>query len=137
MKIHRGRSAWVLLMLVAGLGLTGCGAGADGMSQGQNIEETPPAPATTSPVSVSVPNQVVIDNFTFRPAKLTVTAGTKVTWINRDDVPHTATSTVKPRLFNSGTLDTDDQFTHVFTTPGTYEYFCAVHPHMTAQLIVK
>jgi plastocyanin len=85
----------------------------------------------------SLPNQVVIDNFAFKPARLTVPAGTRVTWVNRDDVPHTATSTARPRLFDSGTLDTDDQFAHVFTTPGTYDYFCAVHPHMTGQIIVK
>jgi plastocyanin len=83
------------------------------------------------------PNQVVIDNFAFRPATITVKAGTKVTWVNRDDVPHTVTSTKKPRLFHSGTLDTDDKFEHVFSEPGTYEYFCAVHPHMTGKVIVK
>jgi plastocyanin len=84
-----------------------------------------------------VPNQISIDNFTFDPPKLTVAVGTKVTWLNRDDVPHTATSSVKPRQFDSGTLDTDDHFEHVFTTPGVYDYFCAVHPHMTGQIIVK
>ncbi len=81
--------------------------------------------------------EVVIDNFTFSPPKITIAAGTKVTWINHDDVPHTATSTVKPRAFDSGTLDTDEKFSYVFATPGTYDYFCAVHPKMTAQIIVK
>jgi plastocyanin len=81
--------------------------------------------------------QIVIDNFTFNPAKLTVAAGTTVTWLNRDDVPHTATSSSKPKAFDSGTLDTDGKFSHVFTKPGTYDYFCAVHPHMTGQVIVK
>lgn len=81
--------------------------------------------------------EVVIDNFTFDPPKLTIAAGTKVTWINHDDVPHTATSSTKPRAFDSGTLDTDQKFSFVFTTPGTYDYFCAVHPKMTGQVIVK
>jgi plastocyanin len=81
--------------------------------------------------------EVVIDNFTFEPSKLTISAGTKVTWVNHDDVPHTATSTTKPRAFDSGTLDTDQKFSFVFATPGTYEYFCAVHPKMTGQIIVK
>jgi plastocyanin len=81
--------------------------------------------------------EVSIDNFTFDPPKLTISAGTKVTWINHDDVPHTATSTVKPRAFDSGTLDTDQKFSFVFTTPGTYDYFCAVHPKMTGQIIVQ
>jgi plastocyanin len=81
--------------------------------------------------------QVVIDNFTFAPREITVVPGTRVTWINRDDVPHTATSSVKPRTFDSSALDTDDTFSFVFEAPGTYEYFCAVHPHMTGKVIVK
>jgi plastocyanin len=85
----------------------------------------------------AVANQVVIDNFTFDPPTLTVPAGTTVTWVNHDDVPHTATSTAKPKRFESGTLDTDNKFSHVFTAPGTYEYFCAVHPKMTGKIIVK
>ena len=91
----------------------------------------------TAAAPETVPNQVVIDNFAFQPATLTVKAGTKVTWVNRDDVPHTATSTARPKRFDSRTLDTDDQFSHVFTAPGTYEYFCAVHPNMTGRVIVK
>jgi amicyanin len=82
-------------------------------------------------------NQVVIDNFKFEPRQLTVKAGTKVTWVNRDDVPHTATSTARPKAFDSKTLDTDQKFSHVFPTAGTYEYFCAVHPHMKGKIVVK
>ena len=81
--------------------------------------------------------EVVIDNFTFDPPKLTISPGTQVTWVNHDDVPHTATSSTKPRTFDSGTLDTDEKFSYVFTEPGTYDYFCAVHPKMTAQIVVK
>jgi plastocyanin len=81
--------------------------------------------------------QILIDNFSFDPPTLTVGIGTKVTWMNHDDVPHTVTSTAKPKRFNSGTLDTDGQFSHVFKDPGSYEYFCAVHPKMTGQIIVK
>ncbi len=87
--------------------------------------------------SSTTPNQVTIDNFAFNPKTLTVSVGTKVTWINRDDVPHTATSTIKPRVFDSKALDTDDKFSFVFTAPGTYPYFCAVHPHMTGEIVVK
>jgi plastocyanin len=83
----------------------------------------------------AVPNQVIIDNFSFQPANLTVKAGTKVTWVNHDDVPHTATDTDK--RFNSKTLDTDDQFAFTFEQPGTYNYYCALHPKMTGQIIVK
>ena len=95
-------------------------------------------PASSQPKAIAmkaVPNEVVIKNFSFQPATLTVKAGTKVTWINRDDVPHTATDVDK--RFNSKTLDTDDQFAFTFTEPGTYNYYCALHPKMTGQIIVK
>jgi plastocyanin len=79
--------------------------------------------------------QVTIDNFNFTPAAVTVHAGTKVTWVNKDDVPHTATSDDK--LFGSRALDTDDKFSFTFQTPGTYSYYCSVHPKMTGKVVVK
>ncbi len=115
------RALAVLLLLLPALTSAGCG----------------PAVAGDRAPAADPPNRIVIDNFTFRPAKLTVKAGTKVTWVNHDDVPHTATSSARPRAFNSGTLDTDGQFSFTFTTPGTYDYFCALHPRMTGQVIVK
>jgi plastocyanin len=78
---------------------------------------------------------VKIDNFTFGPAELTVTVGTAITWTNRDDIPHTVVSTDK--LFKSTALDTDDTFTFTFSTPGTFPYFCSLHPKMTGTVIVK
>ena len=77
-----------------------------------------------------------IDNFTFSPATLTVPAGTKVTWTNHDDIPHTVTSAATPPLFNSHALDTGDSFSFVFDTPGRYGYFCALHPHMQGTVVV-
>lgn len=85
----------------------------------------------------TVTNQVIIDNFTFGPAKLTIPVGTKVTWVNHDDVPHVIKSTGTEKGFTSRALDTDDQFSYVFSAPGTYIYFCAIHPMMTGQIIVK
>lgn len=79
--------------------------------------------------------KVKIDNFTFEPQKLTIKAGTTVTWKNEDDIPHTVTSTT--RTFKSKALDTDDSFSFTFTTPGTFEYFCSLHPHMTATVVVE
>ena len=81
--------------------------------------------------------KVEIDNFTFTPRSLTVARGTKVTWVNADDVPHTATSTETPPLFNSGLLDTDGSFSFTFEKAGTYRYFCGIHPHMTGEIVVK
>lgn len=78
---------------------------------------------------------VKIDNFTFTPSQLTVAAGTTVRWTNQDDVPHTIVADDKS--FKSKALDTDDVFTYTFTKPGTYKYFCGLHPKMTATVVVK
>ena len=80
-------------------------------------------------------NEIVIQNFAFEPSTLTVKPGTKVTWVNRDDEPHTATATDKS--FNSKTLENGDRFSTEFNAPGTYKYYCALHPKMTGQIIVK
>ncbi|HEY2138203.1 MAG TPA: cupredoxin family copper-binding protein [Xanthobacteraceae bacterium] len=78
--------------------------------------------------------EVKIDNFTFSPQKLTVKAGTTVTWTNDDDIPHTVTSTGH---FRSKALDTGDKYTFTFTTPGSFEYFCSLHPHMQGSVTVE
>jgi plastocyanin len=78
---------------------------------------------------------VKIENFTFAPQRVTVKAGTTVTWTNDDDIPHTVVSSTK--AFKSKVLDSDDKFSFTFTTPGIYEYFCSLHPHMTGTLVVE
>jgi plastocyanin len=94
-----------------------------------NLRANPPqAPAST---------EVKIDNFSFAPATLTVAVGTRVTWTNRDDIPHTVVSTDDPKAFKSKVLDTDEQFSYTFTKAGTYPYFCSVHPKMTGSVVVK
>jgi plastocyanin len=80
-------------------------------------------------------NVVAIDNFTFTPTELPIPAGTQVTWINKDDVPHTVVSV--DHKFKSRALDTDEKFSFVFQTPGKYQYFCSVHPMMIGMIIVK
>jgi plastocyanin len=77
---------------------------------------------------------VKIGNFTFGPQELKVKAGTTVTWTNEDDIPHTV---VSPNNFRSKALDTDGAFSFTFTTPGTYKYFCSLHPHMTGTIVVE
>jgi amicyanin len=78
--------------------------------------------------------EVKIDNFSFGPAALTVAVGTTVTWTNRDDIPHTVVSDDK--AFRSKVLDTDEKFSFTFTKPGTYGYFCSIHPKMTGKVVV-
>jgi plastocyanin len=79
---------------------------------------------------------ITIDNFSFMPAPMTVPVGTTVTWINHDDVPHTIVSEDQ-QSFKSKALDTDEKFSHTFDKPGTYSYFCSIHPKMVAKIIVE
>ena len=79
--------------------------------------------------------EVTIDNFSFTPGAVKVKAGTQVTWINRDDIPHTVDSA--QGKFKSSPLDTDDKFQFKFTDPGEYPYFCRIHPRMTGSIIVQ
>jgi len=81
--------------------------------------------------------EVKIDNFSFGPVALTVPVGTTVTWTNRDDIPHNAVSTDDPKIFKSKVLDTDEKFSFTFSKPGTYWYFCSIHPKMTGKIIVQ
>ncbi len=79
--------------------------------------------------------EVKIDNFSFTPKSMTLKAGAVVTWTNRDDIPHTATSTEKK--FASPVLDTDQAFSFKFQEPGSYPYFCKIHPTMTGTIVVE
>jgi len=80
-------------------------------------------------------NEITIDNFTFTPKELTVPVGTTVKWLNHDDIPHTIVE--KKTTFRSKALDTDDSYSFTFTSAGTFDYFCGLHPHMVGQVIVK
>ncbi|MFY9801749.1 MAG: cupredoxin family copper-binding protein [Candidatus Acidiferrales bacterium] len=110
---------WNVLLVVFLLSLSG----AIGSSFSIAAQQQPPA------------KEVTIDNFSFGPMELTIPAGTQVTWINKDDVPHVVMSV--DRIFKSKALDTDDKFSFTFHDPGTFEYFCSVHPKMTGKIIVK
>lgn len=79
--------------------------------------------------------EVKIDNFSFGPSSLTVALGTEVTWINRDDIPHTIVST--DGVFKSKVRDTDEKFSYRFTKAGTYSYYCSIHPKMTGKIVVQ
>jgi len=79
-------------------------------------------------VAAQEPNEVTIDNFTFGPKELTVAVGTTVKWVNHDDTPHIVVD--KNKAFRSKALDTKDSFSFTFTSAGTFDYFCGLHPHM-------
>ena len=79
--------------------------------------------------------KVDIKAFMYGPKDMTVPVGTKVTWVNDDEIPHTVAETHK--VFRSGALDTGDSYSWVFNTPGEYEYFCALHPQMIGKIVVS
>ena len=81
------------------------------------------------------PYAVTIKDFMFTPRILTIHAGSKVTWTNKDEEPHKLREVND--VFKSQPLDSDGEFTFEFDTPGTYEYFCVLHPRMTGKIIVE
>jgi plastocyanin len=92
------------------------------------------APQQSFPTGASKA-EVDIDNFSFLPKEIRVPVGTTVTWTNHDDVPHVVAS-ADDQFKKSAALDTDESFSHTFTTAGNYTYFCSIHPHMTGKIIV-
>jgi hypothetical protein len=89
----------------------------------------------TPPPPPPAPTAVMIMNMAFTPATVTVAAGSKVTWTNMDSVPHTVTSSGSGPL-NSPLIQPNGSWSYTFTTPGTYHYYCSVHPNMTATVTV-
>lgn len=83
----------------------------------------------------AAPNSIEVKNFMFTPTTLTVNAGAQVSWVNKDDEPHTVVSDTG--LFRSGALDTDESFSFKFDKPGTYHFTCSIHPRMVGTIIVK
>ncbi|MHA6204235.1 cupredoxin domain-containing protein [Dyella soli] len=81
-------------------------------------------------------SQVEIRNFAFAPNTMTVPVGTRVTWTNRDDEPHVITSAGK-QFATSPALDTSDTYAVTFSKPGTYAYYCSIHPMMVGTIIVQ
>jgi plastocyanin len=135
-----------ILLVATGISLAGCQSAAKdpeetGAKKGgdhddpamHGMQSRPPQSNVAATDKSEI--RIVIDNFTYSPSDVTIAPGTKVTWINKDEAPHTATSTDKK--FNSGGLDTDDEFSFVFNDKGDYSYFCALHPQMKATIQVK
>ena len=102
------------------------------------VVDSPLAMASASPASLEKTantTEVKIDNFSFTPKSMTVKLGTAVTWTNHDDIPHNVVSTEKK--FASPVLDTDQAFSFKFQEPGSYPYFCKIHPMMTGTIVVE
>jgi plastocyanin len=123
-RVRRARDLVVPLALAASLLAGSVLAGCSGSSSSG-------APTTLGP------NDVEVANFSFTPSKLTVKAGTTVTWhFNQPSAPHNVVSLSTPAVFNSGTPKGTGTYSFTFTTPGTYPYLCQVHPAMRGTVIV-
>lgn len=103
------------------------------MMSGEGDAATPAASGASDEVGT---HEVVIANFAYSPAELTVKVGESVTFTNQDPTPHTATAKDRDVL-QTGTLDQGESVTITFDKPGTYEYFCEFHPDMKGVIIVE
>jgi len=91
--------------------------------------------APSSPFAFSK-SRISISNFTFAPTAMSVRAGQELTWMNEDDAPHTVLGSDPGSPLKSPALDTGDRYSVTITRPGTYRYFCSLHPHMTGSINV-
>ncbi|EFL07708.1 MULTISPECIES: cupredoxin domain-containing protein [Actinomycetes] len=129
-----------LLVTAAALALTACAASppaapppaATPMASMPGMTQPPSPPAAAN----STANAVAIKDFAFAPAATTVKKGTTVTWTNQDQDAHTVTSTGSGGPLRSPTLQTGQSYQYTFSTPGTFEYLCTIHPFMTATVTV-
>jgi plastocyanin len=80
-------------------------------------------------------NEVFIEGMAFNPSTIAVTAGTTITWTNKDAVAHTVTSNTN--MFDSGSISTNGTFKFTFATAGTYSYYCKIHPNMVGSVTVN
>ena len=78
---------------------------------------------------------VTIEGMRFQPQTLTVSSGDTIVWVNKDLVPHTATS--KAGGFDSKTIQADESWTYTAGTKGEFAYICAFHPAMKATVRVQ
>ncbi|MCA1667271.1 MAG: cupredoxin family copper-binding protein [Thermomicrobia bacterium] len=142
-RVLLARAGMLALSTSALTALIACGGTSKAASQPTAmptmVMPTATGAATVQAISVAPADpahpQVGIDNFAFGPKSLVVPVGATVLWTNHDDVPHTVTS--RDKKFSSPALDTDEHFSFTFTEPGTYAYFCAIHPIMTAEIVVQ
>jgi plastocyanin len=90
---------------------------------------------TSTVAAADDPSTIVVKSFMFAPMTIKVKVGTKVTWMNKDEEPHTVSS--DDGLFRSSAMDTDESFSYKFDKPGTYHYTCTIHPRMVGTITVE
>jgi len=125
----------VLVVLAAlSLALASCGGSGETSTVTETATQAAPSEATeggnaAAPSGDAVRSaKVEIADFAYDPDPVTIEAGGKVIWINRDSVPHTATA--EDGSFDTGTLEEGKLASETFKQPGTYPYVCSIHPQM-------
>lgn len=127
-----------LVLLTALAGCSGGGGGSSSSSSTPSASKTASSPSSSPSPSKGGRATITISDFTFKPSKLTVAPGAKVTVVNEDSATHTVTATDKDKSFDTGDIAGGEKAT--FTAPstaGSYSYECTIHPFMKATLIVK
>ena len=124
------REVAALAVVISGLAVAACGAGAQARASAMHDMPTAAAPPTTNAVATK---SVEIANFAFSPTVITVEVGATVTWTNKDEDAHTVaiTGTAVSKPLQSG-----DSYAHTFGQPGTYMYRCTIHPNMRGMVVV-
>ena len=113
--------------LLVSVALAGCG----GSSSGGGTPTAAPASVASGTATVT------IQSFGFHPSSITVTAGTKVTWVQKDTTPHTVKGSGASAFLHSSPLNQGQTYTATFSKPGTYNYICSIHPDMHGTVIVQ
>ncbi|WP_410638917.1 cupredoxin family copper-binding protein [Amycolatopsis sp. lyj-346] len=80
--------------------------------------------------------QVMVQGYAYSPATLTVRVGDTVTWMQHDEAPHDVVTTSAPVAFRGPQLSAGQSWSYTFRQPGTYQYYCSVHPDMRASVTV-
>lgn len=119
------------VLLLASVAATACSGGGETTTTGGDT----PTTVTTGPSTGTEGAQVVISNYAYEPAEVTIKAGESVTWTNEDSVRHNAAS--DENAFEGPLLSKGESYTFTFDAPGTYPYHCTPHPYMKATVIVE
>jgi plastocyanin len=133
-RFTRGSSRWGTLAAAAALGVM-LGTSAVAAGPPSRPVGTAGAGLTAAAATPAAAPHIEIMKHRFSLPTVTVPVGATVTWVNHDDDAHTVVSTTA--LFRSPGLDTDDSYSYRFTAPGTYQYFCTLHPLMVGTVIVR
>jgi plastocyanin len=122
----------------SGNGITGGQQGYQGMMGGQYNHGSMMGGYQQSPSQQGAPftgvTHMNMQNFAYQMANIQVRTGTTITWTNQDSAPHSVT--FQNGMKDSGLLYQGQSFSYTFSTPGTYQYYCTVHPNMVATVTV-